>query len=501
VGLAITESSTVWTFRDRDLTPYAGQRIRIAFYHTAGGGCLGWYIDDVEVFKFVPTFTGDFESGWGDWWAENGVWDVGTPTAGPPGVHSGSQCAGTILDGNYPGYTDSRLISPSINLPAVSGDEEIHLRLWNWFSYAAGDQGYVQVSVYSSGTWGPWENVGLPISVGSTVWAFCDRDLTPYAGERIRIAFYHTATRDIWGNPSESTGWYIDDVEVAKFTPTFTGDFESGWGDWGVDNAVWEVGTPTAGPSSAHSGSQCAATILGGNYPGGLSSRLISPPIDLPAVSGYEEIHLRFWHWFSYCGSDQGRVQVSVYSGGTWGTWENVGLAFTGSSPLWTLCDRDLTPYAGQRIRIAFYHTAGGGCLGWYIDDIVITAAITGHITEVNCDTLAHSTVCLYNGATLIGCTISDSGGYYELHAIAPGLYDVKVDKDGWRPETQHVTISNLAIIPLNFIGEKGLIPNAPTIQYVAQCSNHYLYPYGNCGLTVQRVAAVSNAYLYPVSE
>jgi hypothetical protein len=221
-------------------------------------------------------------------------------------------------------------------------------------------------------------------------------------------------------------------------------------------------------------------------------------------VSGYEEIHLRFWHWFSYASGDQGSVQVSVYSGGIWGPWENVvGLAITGSSTVWTLCDRDITQYAGQRIRIAFYHTADPfyESTGWYIDDVVITAAITGHITEVNCDILAHSTVCLYKGGTLIGCTISDSGGYYELHAIAPGIYDFIVDKDGWRPESQQVTIYSLGTITLNFIGEKGLIPNAPTIQYVAQCSNHYLYPYGNCGLTVQRVAAVSNAYLYPVSE
>jgi hypothetical protein len=386
----------------------------------------------------------------------------------------------------------------------VSGYEEIHLRFWHWFSYAESDQGYVQVSVYSGGTWGTWEDVGLPITDSSPAWSFCDRDLTPYAGERIRIAFYHTALHPYLG--AESTGWYIDDVEVAEFIPTFTGDFESGWDGWSAENGVWEVGTPTAGPPGAHSGSQCAGTVLGGNYPPNTDSRLISPSINLPAVSGYEEIHLRFWHWFSYAESDQGYVQVSVYSGGTWGTWENVGPTIEGSSLVWSFCDRDLTPYAGERVRIAFYHTAlhpylGAESTGWYIDDVVITAAITGHITEVNCNILAHSTVCLYRSGTLIGCTISDSGGYYELHAIATGTYDVIVDKDGWRPESQQVTIYSLGTITLNFIGGKGLIPNAPTVQNVAQCSNHYLYPYGNCGLTVQRVAAVSNAYLYPVSE
>ena len=79
-------------------------------------------------------FNEDFESGWGDWWADEGVWQIGTPTAGPDSCHGGEQCAGTDLDGDYPGNTDSRLITPSITLPDVSGDEEIHLRFWHWFS-------------------------------------------------------------------------------------------------------------------------------------------------------------------------------------------------------------------------------------------------------------------------------------------------------------------------------------------------------------------------------
>ena len=76
----------------------------------------------------------NFESGWDGWAADYGVWEVGTPTAGPDSCHGGSRCAGTVLGGNYPGETDSRLISPSITLPGVSGDEELHLRFWHWFS-------------------------------------------------------------------------------------------------------------------------------------------------------------------------------------------------------------------------------------------------------------------------------------------------------------------------------------------------------------------------------
>ena len=313
-------------------------------------------------------FEEDFESGWDGWGADSGVWQVGTPTAGPESCRGGSQCAGTNLTGNYPSDTDSRLISPSVMLPAVSGDEEIHLRFWHWFSYSD-DEGHVQVSVYNGSDWGEWEPVGIPIQYSSEYWSLADRDITQYAGEKIRIAFYHTVD---WSY--ESTGWYIDNVEIIKSIPTFTGDFESGWDGWGADSGVWQVGTPTAGPESCRGGSQCAGTNLTGNYPSDTDSRLISPSVMLPAVSGDEEIHLRFWHWFSYS-DDEGHVQVSVYNGSDWGEWEPVGIPIQYSSEYWSLADRDITQYAGEKIRIAFYHTVDWSyeSTGWYIDNVEIT--------------------------------------------------------------------------------------------------------------------------------
>jgi hypothetical protein len=132
---------------------------------------------------------------------------------------------------------------------------------------------------------------------------------------------------------------------------------------------------------------------------------------------------------------------------------------------------------------------------------LTIAYAITGITGEVNCNILPFAAVELRQGTTVIGSTTSDAEGNYTLMAPSPGTYDVVVDKDGWRPQTQQVSISSPGTVIRDFIGQTGLIPNAPAVQYVAQCSNHYLYPYGNCGLSVQKVAAVSNAYLYPVSE
>ncbi len=44
-------------------------------------------------------------------------------------------------------------------------------------------------------------------------------------------------------------------------------DFEGDWtANWYADAGTWEVGAPTSGPNAAHSGDNCAATVLGGNY-------------------------------------------------------------------------------------------------------------------------------------------------------------------------------------------------------------------------------------------
>ncbi|BBO84834.1 hypothetical protein DSCO28_54000 [Desulfosarcina ovata subsp. sediminis] len=374
-------SYTGWSLKSIDLTVYAGQQVRIAFYHEEDPAYThsGWYIDDVQIVTKVPEFgDGTFESGWGDWYADRGVWQVGTPTAGPESAYDGDQCAGTVLDGSYPEYSsDSRLISPTLTLPTVSGSEEIHLRFWQWFSYypygvnSSNDYGQVQISTDNGQSWVGVGNRSQDYNHG---WSMCSIDLTAYAGQQVRIAFYHVE------DPAYSgLGWYIDDVQIITKVPEFgDGTFESGWGDWYADRGVWQVGTPTSGPGSAYSGTQCAGTVLGGSYPKYTDSRLISPTITLPIVSGSEAILLRFWQWFSYYpyGSnysyDYGRVQISTDNGQS---WISVGNRIQDYSYGWSLCPIDLTPYAGQQVRIAFYHVEDSDQTGsgWYIDDVELT--------------------------------------------------------------------------------------------------------------------------------
>jgi len=320
----------------------------------------------------------DFESGWGDWYTDAGVWEIGKPTKGPSKAHGGQAVAGTNLSGNYPADTDSRLVSPVITLPSVSGDERLELRYWQWYSYNGGDNGTVQVSAWTGTKWGNWTTIHTPIMESTdSNWSLVAADLKAYAGQTIQIGFLHTAYHT--SVRAEGPGWYIDDVRIWKGIPTLPNPetFEFGWGDWYTDQGVWEIGKPTSGPNKAYSGQAVAATNLSGNYPADTDSRLVSSPTDLPLTPS---LRLRFWQWYSYSGGDVGHVQISVWDGARWGVWKTLhtSTAESANSEGSLIAVPGLAEYAGRRIRIAFYHTAyhtsvRAESAGWYIDDVQIT--------------------------------------------------------------------------------------------------------------------------------
>ena len=312
-----------------------------------------------------------FESGWEDWYTDHGVWQVGAPTTGPGSAYEGSSAAGTNLGGNYPDNTDSRLISPVFDLPDVGAGEVLQLRFWQWYSYAYEDRGDVQISAWDGNAWSGW--VTLLNSAqrdANSGWSRVGVDLTAYADQRVRIAFYHVES-----NSYVSSGWYIDGVEIWQGIPKLEPleGFESGWEDWYTDHGVWQVGAPTTGPGSAYEGSSAAGTNLGGNYPDNTDSRLISPVFDLPDVGAGEVLQLRFWQWYSYAYEDRGDVQISVWNEDDWGDWMTLlTSAQQDDRSDWSRVGLDLTAYADQRVRIAFYHVESNSyvSLGWYIDNV-----------------------------------------------------------------------------------------------------------------------------------
>ena len=210
-----------WSVKDVELTGYAGQTVRIGFLHVADPPYerQGWYIDDIRIAKKVPEVTGDFEMGWVDWSASNGVWQVGEPTSGPGACYQGERCAGTVLDSKYPPYSDSRLVSAPIDFSSCS-PSVVYLSFWEWFSYSSHDYGEVQISIWDTDAdqWSDWESLSAE-SIGiSPAWTHKYVDLSIYSGKVFRVGFLHEADP-----PYESRGWFIDNLELVgptKIMPT-----------------------------------------------------------------------------------------------------------------------------------------------------------------------------------------------------------------------------------------------------------------------------------------
>jgi hypothetical protein len=180
-----------------------------------------------------------------------------------------------------------------------------------------------------------------------------------------------------------SSGWYVDELTIETGPETGLSpseSFEGGWGGWkadyfggkATDFAMWEIGVPTSGPGAAHGGSNCAATVLNGNYQDDRDSRLVSPTFTVPGADLLPR--LRFWHWWSFSCDDYGQVQISTNNGASW----NVLATYSASSP-WTRPQLDLSSYGGLAARLGFlfhsqstYGCGSGVSSGWYIDEIRI---------------------------------------------------------------------------------------------------------------------------------
>ena len=320
-------------------------------------------------------------AGAGSRWTSSSVWRIGSPTIGPAinsagyRTHSGANCATTGLKSNYPYNADARLVCINYNgassFVVPSADEFPRLRFWHWFNFVNA-LGYVEISTNAGSSWQQISPNYLDMS-SSGVWSPPSLDLRPFAGQSVRIAFHFSSG----SGGGTAPGWYVDDVAVVTDEPVFNNPegFESGLGDWSVDSGTWEIGKPTAGPSKAHGGTNCAATVLSGKYGPNVDSRLISPPFPVPSNSPA----LRFWHWYNFptVSDALGYVEISTDAGSSWQQISiNYILGHTGSNG--TNVSLDLSAYAGQTVQAAFHFTSlngGSAGKGWYVDDVSLMAA------------------------------------------------------------------------------------------------------------------------------
>ena len=137
----------------------------------------------------------------------------------------------------------------------------------------------------------------------------------------------------------------------------------------------WQRGQPTSGPLAAHTGSQCWATSLSGNYANGEDSYLTSGSIDLSAHSGGPFLFSWWQYLDSEAGFDAGSLEVSS-NGGV--SWERVYGEQSGQVALaWT---REFVLLDGAKATSSFRYRfrmrsdGSGNAAGYYIDSVRIFA-------------------------------------------------------------------------------------------------------------------------------
>ncbi len=379
VGSGVGGDGATWTETARDLSDYAGKTVRIGFLfdYVDGSANTGWYIDDVTIAVRASTIVVDGVTGYHEsfeddthrWWAEQGLWDVAVRT----GATDGTRIAGTNTGGNYTG-TDSRFISPALELPSVSSEQVLELTFDQWFRLSAATNGSVQVQERTGpGQWGAWATIGGNVTGDGATWTETLRDLSAYAGKTVRIAFLFD-----YVDGSANTGWSIDDVTIAVRASTIVVDGVTGYHEsfeddthrWWAERGLWDVAVRTG----ATDGTRIAGTNTGGNYTG-TDSRFISPVLELPTIASGQALALWFDQWFRLSGNTVGRVEVQqLDSQGVWGDWEPVGADISGDGATWTAARRDLSSYAGSAVRIGFLfdYVDGSANTGWSIDNVEI---------------------------------------------------------------------------------------------------------------------------------
>jgi len=128
---------------------------------------------------------------------------------------------------------------------------------------------------------------------------------------------------------------------------------------------------------------------------------------------------------------------------------------------------------------------------------IVEGAEICGATYEANGSILGGVTIAIDGSASVV----SSNNGTYQIIATTTGNHTVTASKAGFRDQSQVIEITDLTIpYTLDFKGNNGLVPNAPTLSYVLACINKWIAPPGDgTELSISKVLAVINAWQFPL--
>ncbi|MBN1551911.1 hypothetical protein JW979_10595 [bacterium] len=227
----------------------------------------------------------------------------------------------------------------------------------------------------------------------------------------------------------------------------------------------WAFGHPTSGPGNGHTGSNCYATNLSGEYGNNGNFLLTSTPFDCSNIANTE---LYFYRWLqNESGYDTAYVQVSndnvswttVWTGYAWDTqWTQVHYDIS------EVADGEPTVY----VRWRLYTDGGVTELGFYLDDIsicgdtlppdvpdlhyfdhVIDDSAGNSDGEINAGEIINLNVTLHNqgtDATGVSATLSTMNPHVSITAASANYPDLPSGSTGASLSDYSFTVSSDAV-------------------------------------------------------
>jgi hypothetical protein len=123
---------------------------------------------------------------------------------------------------------------------------------------------------------------------------------------------------------------------------------------------------------------------------------------------------------------------------------------------------------------------------------------MVGVTKEISGAILPGAIVTLYQNGEAIANVVSDENGNYEFEFSQLGDYDVVVSKEGFRDEVQSVSVTVLTTYDLDFVGDHGLIPDAPDKTYVLACADLWKSDELSSQLSTSRLLELISASKHP---
>lgn len=123
---------------------------------------------------------------------------------------------------------------------------------------------------------------------------------------------------------------------------------------------------------------------------------------------------------------------------------------------------------------------------------------IVGVTKEIDGVVLPEAVVILYQNGEEVANVVSDENGNYEFQLSELGSYDVVAGKEGFRDETQFISVTEPTTYNLDFVGDHGLIPEVPSKSYVLACTNLWRSVESSSQLSTSRLLELISAWKYP---